>query len=137
MNKLFVMIIAMFAMASVAHAEVFITIDKSEQEMVVQTPDHLYVWNVSTARKGYFTPTGIFQPYLLKPMHYSSKYDNAPMPNSVFFLGGYAIHATGDVKHLGRPASHGCVRLSPENAWFLFETIKFYGKENTYITIVE
>lgn len=137
MNKFFVMIAAMFAMVSVAHAEVFITVNKSRQEMVVQTPDNVYVWDVSTARKGYRTPTGSFQPYLLKPMHYSSKYNNAPMPNSIFFHGGYAIHATGDIKHLGRPASHGCIRLSPQNARWLYQLVKDYGKENTYIEIVE
>ena len=70
-------------------------------------------------------------------MHYSSKYDNAPMPNSIFFHGGYAIHATYDIKRLGRPASHGCIRLSPQNARWLFQLVKDYGKENTFIEIVE
>jgi hypothetical protein len=48
--------------------------------------------------------------------HRSRKYDNAPMPYAVFFNGGYAVHATFDLKRLGRPASHGCIRLHPENA---------------------
>ena len=137
MNKFFVMIAAMFAMSTAASAEVFITIDKSEQRMYVETPTEYYEWDVSTGRKGYNTPVGDYQPYLMKPMHYSSKYDNAPMPNSIFFHGGYAIHATNDIKRLGRPASHGCIRLHPQNAKWLYRLVKDYGKDNTYIMIVE
>jgi lipoprotein-anchoring transpeptidase ErfK/SrfK len=137
MNKLFVMVAALFAMSTAASAEVFITVDKSAQVMIVETPTDFYEWPVSTGRKGYNTPTGEFQPYLLKPMHYSSKYENAPMPNSIFFHGGYAIHATTAVNSLGRPASHGCIRLSPRDAKWLYQLVKDYGKENTYIEIVE
>ena len=68
------------------------------------------------ARKGYVTPTGSFKPTRMHEMWYSRKYDNAPMPHSVFFHGGYAVHATDAVKRLGRPASHGCVRLHPDDA---------------------
>jgi lipoprotein-anchoring transpeptidase ErfK/SrfK len=137
MNKFFVMVAALVAMTGVANAEVFITVDKSDQRMYVETPTDYYEWDVSTARKGYTTPVGDYQPYMMTPMHYSRKYDNAPMPNSIFFHGGYAIHATYDVKRLGRPASHGCIRLSPQNAKWLYRLVKDYGKENTYITIVE
>lgn len=141
MTKFFVMVFAVITgiilLIMDAKAEVFITIDKSEQRMYVETPGNYFEWNVSTARPGYHTPTGNFQPYLIKPMHYSSKYDNAPMPNSIFFHGGYAIHATYDVKRLGRPASHGCIRLSPQNAKWLYQMVKENGKENTYIRIVE
>jgi lipoprotein-anchoring transpeptidase ErfK/SrfK len=133
---LFALILGITLLALDAKADVFITIDKSTQQMYVETPTDSYVWDVSTARKGYHTPTGDFQPYLLKSMHYSSKYDNAPMPNSIFFHGGYAIHATYDVKRLGRPASHGCIRLSPQNAKWLYRIVSEYGKENTFIRIV-
>lgn len=131
------MVAAMFAMSTVASAEVFITIDKSEQRMYVETPTDYYEWDVSTGRKGYNTPVGDYQPYLMKPMHYSRKYDNAPMPNSIFFHGGYAIHATDAIDRLGRPASHGCIRLHPQNAKWLYRLVKDYGKDNTFITIVE
>lgn len=130
-------IFAIFTLVVGAKAEVFITIDKSEQRMYVETPLEDFVWDVSTGRKGFKTPTGFFQPYLVKKMHYSSKYDNAPMPHSIFFLGGYAIHGTSDLKRLGSPASHGCVRLHPQNARWLYRIIKDYGMENTYIEIVE
>ena len=59
------------------------------------------------------TPRGIFRPQALYTMVHSAKYGNAPMPHSIFFHGQYAIHGTTAVGTLGRPASHGCVRLSP------------------------
>lgn len=118
-----------------AKAEVDIIVDVSEQKMYVETPIEYFEWDVSTGKKGYSTPVGEYQPYLMKKMHYSSKYDNAPMPNSIFFHGGYAIHATESIDRLGSPASHGCVRLHPQNAKWLYRLIQEYGKENTFIYI--
>ena len=90
-----------------APPEVEIHIDVSNQMMRVEVNGWTYGrWKVSTARDGYYTPRGSWRPFLLKKMHYSRKYDNSPMPNSIFFLGGYAIHATYYVNQLGRPASH-------------------------------
>ena len=149
MTKFFVMLAVMaaaiFMLVTGARAgveplgehEVIIRIDKSDQKMYVETPTDYFEWDVSTGKKGYRTPTGVFQPYLLRPMHYSSKYNNAPMPHSIFFLGGYAIHGTNEVKKIGSPASRGCIRLKPQNARWLFQLVKQYGKENTYIEIVE
>jgi lipoprotein-anchoring transpeptidase ErfK/SrfK len=117
-----------------AFAETNITVSKSHQMMQVDSDYGSYQWPVSTARKGFYTPTGTFHPYSLQPMHYSKKYDNAPMPHSIFFSGGYAIHATPHVGNLGRPASHGCVRLSPANARTLYSIVK--QDPNTTIRIV-
>ena len=136
--KKFVMILAAtLAMSTAAVAqEVDITIDLSEQEMFVQTPSGNALWPVSTGRQGYRTPSGTYTPYRITEMHYSKKYDDAPMPFSIFFKGGYAIHGTYDVKRLGRPASHGCVRLHPEAAQSLYGVVEYYGMENTVIRIV-
>ena len=71
-----------------------------------------YVWAVSTGKPGYRTPAGSFTPFRLERSWYSRKYDNAPMPHSVFFLGGYAVHGTNATGSLGRAVSHGCVRLT-------------------------
>jgi hypothetical protein len=62
-------------------------------------------------------------------MVHSAKYGNAPMPHSIFFYGQYAIHGTNAVGHLGRPASHGCVRISPANAATLFAMVQKQGAE--------
>ncbi len=57
------------------------------------------------------------------------------MPHSVFFYHGYAIHGTTAIKKLGSPASHGCVRLHPDNARRLFSLIAKNGKKNAKIVI--
>ena len=119
------LLIALMLMTTPAIAQTNIVVSKASQTMkVYQDGELTYVWPVSTARKGYYTPTGTYYPYSLQRMHYSKKYDNAPMPNSIFFFGGYAIHATPHVAALGNPASHGCVRLSPNNAATLYGMVR-------------
>jgi L,D-transpeptidase-like protein len=67
---------------------------------------------------------------------YSRQWDNAPMPHAVFFMkDGHAIHGSNDVRDLGKPASHGCVRISPENATTLFGLVKKSGLENTHVEL--
>lgn len=113
-----------------------IVINIKSQSMAVDVNGWPYGrWKVSTAREGYHTPRGSWRPFLLKKIHYSRKYDNSPMPNSIFFLGGYAIHATYYVKQLGRPASHGCIRLHPNNAAKLYSLVQKHGLGATRITI--
>ncbi|MBB5751129.1 L,D-transpeptidase [Prosthecomicrobium pneumaticum] len=111
-------------------------IDISDQRMIVYVdgiPRH--DWAVSTARPGYRTPVGIYRPLRLHKMWYSRKYEMSPMPYSVFFHGGYAIHGTNYVKRLGAPASHGCVRLAPENARLFFDLVSESGAGQTRIVI--
>jgi lipoprotein-anchoring transpeptidase ErfK/SrfK len=119
-----------------ALADVRIRVDKSSQTMTVAVDGwSQYQWPVSTAKRGYYTPTGSWRPTRLERSWYSRKYDNAPMPNSIFFTGGYAIHGTTHVGQLGRPASRGCIRLHPAHARELFALVRQYGARNTRITI--
>lgn len=92
-------------------------------------------WKVSTARPGYFTPRGTYRPQRMHKMWYSRKYDNSPMPYSVFYSGGFAVHGTGYVKSLGRPASHGCVRLATGNARTFYNLVQMHGAKNTRIVV--
>ncbi len=79
-----------------------ITIDISTQQMIVaDRSGTIYSFDVSTGRAGHATPTGHFKPVRMNQIWYSSKYENAPMPWSIFFHGGYAIHGTTDIRHLG------------------------------------
>jgi hypothetical protein len=58
------------------------------------------------------------------------------MPHTIFFdMQGHAIHGFFDVKHLGLPVSHGCVRLSPEHAATLFDLVKAEGMSQTTVVI--
>ncbi|MGI9482442.1 MAG: L,D-transpeptidase [Hyphomicrobiales bacterium] len=135
-------ILAFAGLALVAPAErseaarITAKVDLSAKTMKVYRDGRLmHSWRVSTGRRGYRTPTGTYRPKWLKRMHYSTKYDYSPMPYSVFFHRGYAIHGTNYVSRLGRPASHGCVRLHPRNAARLFSLIRANGRSNTRIII--
>lgn len=93
------------------------------------------VWPISSGRAPYATRTGTFRPQWASRMWYSRQYDMAPMPHAVFFNGGIAFHATNATHLLGRPASHGCVRLSPPNARALYNLIHTHGYARTEITV--
>jgi hypothetical protein len=117
-----------------ARAVVLITVDKSTQQLTVSVDGATrYRWPVSTARWGYNTPNGVYRPQRLERQWYSRKYDWSPMPHSIFFAGGYAIHGSYEISRLGRPASHGCIRLHPKNAATLFELVR----HNTGATRIE
>jgi hypothetical protein len=118
---------AFFASIGLAYATANIHIDLSTQTMHVDSGAGSYAWPVSTARAGYSTPRGSYAPTGMQRMHYSRKYHMSPMPYSIFFRGGYAIHGTYATGALGRPASHGCVRLSPGNAKRLYEIVQAEG----------
>lgn len=113
-----------------------IDIDLTRQVMTVREEGaRLYTWRISTARYGYRTPTGTYRPTWMAKMWYSRQYDMAPMPHAIFFHKGVAIHATYDTAALGRPASHGCVRLLPRNAAALYKLVTRHGKERTEIVV--
>lgn len=113
-----------------------IDIDLSRQVMTVSEDGMArHTWSISSARYGYRTPTGTFQPTWMTKMWYSRQYDYAPMPHAIFFHQGVAIHATYATRALGQPASHGCVRLAPKNAAALFRLVSRHGKERTQIVV--
>jgi lipoprotein-anchoring transpeptidase ErfK/SrfK len=113
-----------------------IDIDLARQLMTVS--EHgapLHTWQISSARYGYRTPTGTFEPTWMAKMWYSRQYDLAPMPHAIFFHKGVAIHGTYATRALGNPASHGCVRLALGNAATLFKLVTRHGKERTQIVV--
>lgn len=130
--------VALFFMIVEAQAtRVDIVISKPGQKMTVKVDGVTeYVWLVSTGAGQYETPTGSWHPFRMEAEHFSKEWDDAPMPHSIFFTGeGHAIHGSFHVKSLGRKASHGCVRLSPENAAILFDLVQKAGYRNTSVTI--
>jgi hypothetical protein len=119
-----------------AAAKVLVTVDKSAQRMTVSVDgERLWVWPVSTGVPRYDTPSGRFTAFRMEKDHFSKEWDNAPMPYSIFFTTkGHAIHGTNH-RSIGDPASHGCVRLSPENAAQLFDLVKEQGVANTTVVL--
>ncbi|MFS8039267.1 L,D-transpeptidase [Xanthobacter sp. AM11] len=124
------------ALAGAQAAAVVARVDLSSQRMTVTVNGiPQYSWPVSTARRGYVTPTGAYRPQRLYRSYFSRKYYNSPMPYSIFYSGGYAIHGSYAVNQLGSPASHGCIRLHPGNAATLYSLVQTYGRGNTVILI--
>jgi L,D-transpeptidase-like protein len=123
--------------ATGAQAKVAITVDKDNQQMTVAVDGvERYRWPVSTGIPSYETPNGSFRTFRMEADHYSKEFDDAPMPHSIFFTKiGHAIHGTDSVNRLGSPASHGCVRLSRENASKLWDLVKQEGVLNTTVTL--
>jgi hypothetical protein len=119
-----------------AFADVVISVDKSTQQMAVSVDGvPRYRFAVSTGRAGYGTPNGSYHPQRLAASWFSKLYYNSPMPHSIFFHDGYAIHGSYDIHRLGGPASHGCIRLHPANAAALFDLVKNEGKDATTIVV--
>jgi hypothetical protein len=131
-------LVAACAWLAPAEASIDVLIDKRSQSMSVSIDGFpRYHWAVSTGRPGYATPSGSFGVTRMEEVYYSKKYDNAPMPNAVFFTNrGHAIHGTYETKRLGRAVSHGCVRLAPQNAATLFQLVEAEGLGNVRVTVV-
>ena len=116
---------------------ILINIDKTKQQMTVFLDGvESYNWPVSTGKAGYSTPSGTFTATSMNEIWYSKEWDNAPMPHAIFFMkDGHAIHGSYEVKNLGKPASHGCVRISPENAATLYALVEKTGLKNTQVVL--
>jgi len=129
-------LVAPFVLLDRAYASVIVDIDRGDQTMSVNVDGvPRYHWRVSTARRGYVTPPGSYHPQMLARTWYSKRYYNSPMPHSIFFYRGYAIHGTYEISQLGGPASHGCVRLDPSHAAVLYELVEREGMHATTIVI--
>ncbi|QJE94913.1 L,D-transpeptidase [Luteolibacter luteus] len=74
--------------------------------------------SVSTGSKGHETPSGVFTILEKKQTHYSSTYDDAPMPNMQRLTWqGIAMHS-GNLP--GYAASHGCIRMPYDFSTLLY-----------------
>src|SRR5437660_658931 len=137
MRSFLVAFAGLMLIATGAQAKVAITIDKDNQLMTVAVDGvERYRWPVSSGLPSYETPSGSFRTFRMEEDHYSKEFDDAPMPHSIFFTKiGHAIHGTDSVNRLGSPASHGCVRLSRENALKLWDLVKQEGVLNTTVTL--
>ena len=110
----FFALVFLIASPTYACAHVEINVDLSSQTMTVQSGlGDTYVWPISSGKAGHATPNGVFRPRAMHAMVHSAKYNNAPMPHSIFFYGQYAIHGTNAVGDLRKA---GVARLRPHLA---------------------
>src|SRR5579872_1175995 len=124
------------AFSGAARADVLVQVNKATQRMTVTVDgQQRYVWPVSTGVNGYNTPDGTFTPFRMEKDHFSKEWDDAPMPYSIFFTKqGHAIHGTNHAS-IGRPASHGCVRLHVGDAAKLFALVKKEGMSHVSVVL--
>ena len=130
---------ALIANALAQAAEVRIRVDLSSQRLSMEVDGSSQVFKISSGLAPEHATPGsgkCFRPDFMESMHYSSLYNKAPMPNSVFFNGNIAMHGTEAVKLLGQPASHGCVRLSKADSRTIFEAVLAHGRANTSVCVV-
>lgn len=133
---IFALLCGILVTSAPASAAVEARIHVSSQRMVVLVDGiKSGEYKVSTGKKGYRTPLGDYKPTRMHKKYYSKKYHNSPMPNSIFFNGGIAVHGTYEVARLGQPASHGCVRMHPSDAAQLFGLVKSHGMQNSRIVV--
>src|SRR5437879_7897543 len=138
MRSFLIALIALTLFASgAAQAKVAITVDKDNQQRTVAVAGaERYRWPVSSGIPSRETPSGSFRAFRMEEDHFSKEFDDAPMPHSIFFTKiGHAIHGTDSVNRLGSPASHGCVRLSRDNASTLYALVQQEGVLNTTVTL--
>jgi lipoprotein-anchoring transpeptidase ErfK/SrfK len=92
-----------------------VVINKTDQTLrAYQHGQLVFKSRVSTGKPGKETPSGSFSAKTKNRMHYSSLYENAPMPYSVQISGNYFIHGFSSVPYW--PASHGCIRMPLSSA---------------------
>ncbi|MDI3423479.1 L,D-transpeptidase family protein [Streptomyces luteolus] len=99
-------------------------VDLNRQIMWVQTGRKLVFAPVPirSGKDGYETRRGWHKIYLKRARHFSTIYNNAPMPHSQFFNGGQAFHGT--YSDLFKSGSHGCVNMYAADAKRLFKLLK-------------
>lgn len=120
-----------------AAADIVAKVDLSKQRMQVYiNGKRKYNWRVSTGKKGWRTPTGNFQPYKTYRNYYEKRWKaNLPYLVMIHSSGGIGIHGTHQSSRLGRPASHGCIRLSVGNAAKFYKLVKKHGLYNSRVTV--
>ena len=125
--------------------EVYAQIVKSEQKLYLYIHGRLAVtWPVSTGIAERETPLinahpngRIYEAYTSTKFPGGDFQGLGNMPYAVFIVGGIAIHGTGKANwpKLGTKASHGCIRIHPDNARYFNDLVRYNGVENIWVSV--
>jgi lipoprotein-anchoring transpeptidase ErfK/SrfK len=111
-------------------------VDLSQQRMhVFVEGKKKYTWTVSTGKKGWRTKPGFYTPFAQRKKFYSTKWRMSLPYLTMIGSDGTAIHGTHLTGKLGRPASHGCIRLSVANAAKFYKLVESYGMWSTQVEV--
>ena len=114
----------------------FAVIDLGTQTMTVSDKSgEIASWKISSARGGYRTPTGTFTPHYTSRMHYSKQYHFSPMPYSVFFNEGVAVHGTARSAISAAPPRTAACASHPKNAKVFYDLVQKHGMQMTRVTV--
>lgn len=129
------------------NCEIYAQVVKSEQKLYLYIHGNLTAsWAVSTGIPGHETPLLNSHPNgRIYDAYTSSKFPGGDyaglgnMPYAIFIVGGFAVHGTSKSNwpKLGAKASHGCIRLHPDNAKYLNRLIRASGIYNTWVSVQE
>lgn len=111
-----------------------ITVDLTEQRMYINIGDTtIRTFPVSTGAPGHPTPVGKYNIFLKQNVRVAGSSPHYIMPlYQMFKKGGYGLHALPSLandrgifwrealNHIGSPRSHGCIRLLPNDAQFVW-----------------
>ena len=112
------------------------TVDLSQQRMYVFVDGkRKYSWAVSTGKRGWRTKAGYYTPFAQRKKFYSSKWRMSLPYLTMIGQDGTAIHGTYQTSKLGRPASHGCIRLNIGNAKKFYNLVERHGFWSTSIEV--
>ncbi len=112
----------------VREGEKWVVVDLSEQTLVAFEGDTaVFATLVSSGKPGHETPTGAFR---IRHKHVSTTmsgddpvdgpYHVEEVPWTMYYEGGYALHAAYWHDQFGRVRSHGCTNMAPADArWLL------------------
>ena len=133
----FAALISLFSVSAVSAATLRATVDLSKQRMhVFVDGKRKYTWVVSTGKRGWRTKTGSYTPFAQRKKFYSSKWKMSLPYLTMIGYDGTAIHGTYLTSKLGRPASHGCIRLSVGNAKRFYKLVEQHGFWGTEVRVV-
>ncbi len=127
--------------------KVFLDIDKSRQraQLFIDGAAVDEEWKVTTGSPGHDTPN--FNRHPEQPLRVYNKYSSSKfpggdwnglgnMPYVVFIKGGFGVHGTPSIKHLGTtPKSHGCIRVHPLKGKIFNGHVRAVGAKQTWITV--
>ena len=77
----------------------------------------------------------MYTPYAQRENFYSTKWNMSLPFLTMIGYDGTAVHGTYQTSRLGRPASHGCIRLSVSNARRFYQLVQRFGFSETQVIV--
>lgn len=145
--RLAIVVVALLTIGNLeaAVSDLRLRVDLSDRTLEAMIGDEVIeAYPVSVGKSGHSTPTGqyriakvIWNPGWVPPPSRWARGKSAKRPGDpgnpmkrvkMFFREPtYYIHGTGEVDSLGSAASHGCIRMAPDDAEHLGKIVMEYG----------